>query len=194
MIILGIGCAPNLITMEAAKTIWDAKRVAGSEKALDMVGEYIQEGCRVYVLRDYFKLEEFPPDTVVLSTGDPMLVGLRAEGAEYVPGISSMQLAFARLKLPLESVAVVVAQGKYHHTKAVDEVVREAKRGKNVFVMIDRKFDLPGLAAKLREKKVGCRIAACQDLGYAEESILLGSSEEPPSPTSDLCALVVGSW
>ncbi len=48
MIIVGVGCGPNLITMEAAKMIWEAKRVAGSERALSLAEEYIQEDCKVY--------------------------------------------------------------------------------------------------------------------------------------------------
>jgi len=93
MLIVGVGCAPDLITMQAAEIIWNAKRVAGSEQALTLAEEYIQETSFVYVLKDYFKLEEFPSDTVILTTGDPMLAGLHAEGADYVPGISSMQVA-----------------------------------------------------------------------------------------------------
>jgi len=194
MIILGIGCAPDLITMQAAKIIWNAKRVAGSEQALALAEEYIQEGCFVYVLKDYFKLEEFPSDTVVLNTGDPMLAGFRAEGAEYIPGISSLQLALARLKIPLETVAVVLAMGKDHTTRSVTDAVKEAKRGKNVFVVADPKFDVARLAEALKAKNVECMMAVCQDLGYAEEAIITGTPDQPPLPTSELFAVMLGKW
>ncbi len=194
MIVLGIGCAPDLITMQAAKIIWNAKRVAGSEQALALAEEYIQEGCFTYVLKDYFKLEEYPSDTVILNTGDPMLAGLRAEGAEYVPGISSMQVALARLRIPLDTVSVVLAHGKDHTSRSIDNAVKESKRGKNVFVVTDPKFDVNALAQALKAKKVDCMMAVCQDLGYDEERIILGTPDEPPVPTSNLFAVMLGSW
>lgn len=194
MIIVGVGCGPDMLTMQAAKVIYNAKRIAGSERALALAEEFIPEDCRIYVLRDYFKLEEFPEDTVVLSTGDPMLAGLRAEGAEYMPGISSLQVAFARLRLPLESVSIVSAHGKNHHAKALTDAVKEAKRGKNVFLLADPAFDLPALAKALLDKEIDCRLAVCQDLGYEEESIEVGTPASPPPVSSKMFAVIIGKW
>jgi len=194
MIIVGVGCGPELITMQAANIIFNAKRVAGSSQALALAEEYIQEGCRVYVLQDYFKLEEYPEDTVVLCTGDPTLVGLKAQGAQLVPGISSMQVAFARLNIPLETVSVVCAQGKHFTTKAVGEAVKELKRGKNVFVLADPKLNVGQLAADLAAKGIDCRLAVLEDLGYENERVQVGSVKEPPTPASPLFCLVLGSW
>jgi cobalt-precorrin-7 (C5)-methyltransferase len=192
MIIVGVGCGPGLITVQAAGIIFNAKRVAGSSQALSLAEEYIQEGCKVYVLQDYFKLEEFPEDTVILCTGDPTLVGLKAKGAELVPGISSLQVAFARLDLPLESVSVVCAQGKHFTTKAVDEVAREVKRGKNVFVLADPKLNVSQLAEDLGKKGIDCQIAVLENLGYDNEKVAVGSVKEPPVPESSLFCLVLG--
>jgi cobalt-precorrin-7 (C5)-methyltransferase len=194
MIIVGVGCGPELITMQAANIIFNARRVAGSSQALALAEEYIQEGCKVHVLQDYFKLEEFPEDTVVLSTGDPTLVGLKAKGADLVPGISSLQVAFARLNLPLESVSVVCAQGKFFTTKAVDEIVREVKRGKNVFVLADPKLSVPKLAEDLNKKGIDCRLAVLENLGYDNETVAVGTIGEPPVPESSLFCLVLGKW
>lgn len=194
MIIVGVGCGPELITMQAAKIIFNAKRVAGSSQALALAEEYIQEGCKVYVLQDYFKLEEFPEDTVVLTTGDPSLVGLKAKNADLVPGISSMSVAFARLRLPQESVSIVAAQGKFFTTKAVDEIVKEVKRGKTVFALADPNFDISQLTSKLKEKQVDCKIALLENLGYDNEKVTVGSVDDPPSNESSLFSLVLGKW
>jgi cobalt-precorrin-7 (C5)-methyltransferase len=148
----------------------------------------------VYVLQDYFKLEEYPDDTVVLCTGDPTLVGLKAKGAVLIPGISSMQVAFAHLDLPLESVSVVCAQGKHFTTKAVDEVAREVKRGKNVFVLADPKLSVEQLAKDLDKKGIDCRLALLENLGYENENVIVGSIKEPPAPKSALFCLVLGKW
>lgn len=194
MIVLGVGCGPKLITMQAAEIIFNAKRIAGSSQALSLVEEYIQEGCRVYVLQDYFKLEEYPDDTVILSTGDPSLVGLRAKDAEIVPGVSSMSVAFARLHLPQESVSIVAAQGKFFTTKAVDDIVKEVKLGKNVFVLADPGFNVAELAEKLAVKEIECKIALLENLGYDNERVEVGTVAEPPAPGSPLFCLVLGDW
>jgi cobalt-precorrin-7 (C5)-methyltransferase len=194
MLIVGVGCAPDLITMQAAEIIWNAKRVAGSEQALTLAEEYIQETSFVYVLKDYFKLEEFPSDTVILTTGDPMLAGLHAEGADYVPGISSMQVALARLHVPLHTVSVVLAHGKDHTSRSIDDAVEEVGRGRNVFVATDPKFDVKALADALLSKDLECKMVVCQDLGYEEERFIHGTSRSPPEPTSDLFAVMLGHW
>jgi cobalt-precorrin-7 (C5)-methyltransferase len=194
MMIVGVGCGPGLITMQAANIVFNAKRVAGSSQALALAEEYVQEGCKVYVLQDYFKLEEFPEDTVILSTGDPTLVGLKAQGAELVPGISSLQVAFARLNLPLESVSVVCAQGKHFTTKAVEEISRELKREKNVFVLADPKLSVSQLAMDLLKKGIDCRLAALENLGYDNENVTVGTTGRPPVVESPLFCLVLGKW
>lgn len=194
MKIVGVGCAPDLLTMQAARTIYEAKRVAGSERALSLAEDFIPDGCHVYVLKEHFKLSEYPDDTVVLCTGDPKMVGLEAEGAEYVPGISSLQLAFNRLDIPLDRASVVPAFGKGHTTKAITVAVKEVKRGKAVFVVADPNFSVTSLARSLMDESIECRMAVCQDLGYEAEKIILGTSAEPPMPTSSLFAVVVGDW
>jgi len=194
MILVGVGCGPDLITVQAAKAIFNAKRVAGSERALSLVEEYIQEGTTVFPIRGNFRLKDYPDDIVVLSTGDPMLVGFEPKEGEILPGISSMQVAFARLSLPLETVSVVPAVGKSHHPGSLAKVAEEVKRGKNVFVVADPELDVPGLASLLVKSGVDCKIACCENLGYDDERVEVGDVGNPPEPESTLFALVVGQW
>ncbi len=123
-----------------------------------------------------------------------MLAGLRARSAGYVPGISSLQVAFARLGLDLESVSVVHAHGKKFTGGAYAEVVQELKRGKQVFVLADSKFDISRLVKALTDGSEDCRIAVCSDLGYDNERISIGTPKDPPETTSSLYSLVVGKW
>ncbi len=194
MMIIGVGCGPDLITIQAARLIFNARRVAGSQRALDLAEEYIQEDCQVEVLKDYSRLNELPPDTVLLSTGDPMLAGLRAKDARYIPGISSLQLAFARLRLPLDTASVVLAHGRHDRAKCLEDVVRYLRGGKNVFMVAAPGFDVKTMATTLKANEIDCKMAICQDLGYPEESIIEGTPSEYPLPTSDLFAIVVGRW
>ncbi len=194
MIIVGVGCGPDLLTMRGARTIFNAKRVVGSERAVALAEEFIQEGCMVHIIEDVTKIKDFPADTVVLSTGDPMLAGLGKYEGEVISGISSMQVAFARLKIPLETVSVVSAHGVHHHKKALEEAVKEVKRGKNVFLLADPNFKLDQLAKAFLEKKVECQIALCENLGYEEERIQIGSPSQLPEVKARMFSLVIGRW
>ncbi len=194
MIIVGVGCGPNMLTMEGAKTIFNAKRIVGSERAVSLAEEFIQEGCMVHIFEDVTKIKDLPEDTVVLSTGDPMLAGLGKYEGKVISGISSMQVAFARLKIPLETVSVVSAHGVHHHKKALEEAVKEVKRGKNVFLLTDPNFKLNELTKALLDKKIDCQIALCENLGYEEERIAIGSPSEFPEARARIFSLVIGRW
>lgn len=194
MILVGVGCGPDLITVQAAKIIFNAKRVAGSSKALALVEEYIQEDCRVFVIEGSFRLDEYPDDTVILSTGDPMLVGYEPKDGDVIPGISSLQVAFARLVIPIETVSVVPAVGKSFHGGSIESILEEAKRGRNVFVLADPQFNVPGLAKRLKNRSIKCKIAVCENLGYEDERIAVGTPSKPPKAGSKLFSLVVGNW
>ena len=112
MKVVGVGCGPGMLTMAAIKEIAGAKRIYGSRRAIDIADGHITKGCEVIEIEDYAKLRENKGDAVVLSTGDPLLAGLGYLGGEIVPGISSMQVAFARLQLP---IIVIVCRGRPRH-------------------------------------------------------------------------------
>lgn len=194
MILVGVGCGPDLITVQAAKIIFNAKKVAGSSKALALVEEYIQEDCKVFPIEGNFRLADYPEDIVILSTGDPLLVGYEPKEGEIVPGISSLQVAFARLVIPIETVSVVPAVGKSFHGGSIENIVEEAARGKNVFVLADPQFNVADLAKRLKDRSMKCRIAVCENLGYEDERIAVGTPSKPPRAESDLFSLVVGNW
>jgi cobalt-precorrin-7 (C5)-methyltransferase len=186
MTIIGVGCGPGMLTQEAIQEISNSKLIYGSRRAIDIVREFIPPDCEVRGIDDYSKVSELPRDAVVLSTGDPMLAGLGFPGARVVPGVSSMQVAFARLGLPLARAAVVVAHGN-GHDKASGDVVEELRRGKIVFIITDPGFDVKSLAKHLGPD---CRIAICEDLGYVSERISIGTAVSPPEAQSRLFSIV----
>jgi cobalt-precorrin-7 (C5)-methyltransferase len=193
MKIVGTGCGPGMLTREAILAIEGADRIYGSERAIEMVREYIRSDCRVEKIRDYKNLQDLPRDSVVLSTGDPMLAGLGNLAGDVVPGISSLQVAAARLHVPLARVSVVLAHGRNHET-ACAETAGELLRGKIVFLVADPGFDVPGLAELLVRSNRDTKIAICEDLGYPGEQIRVGSCGEPPQPGSTLFALLIGDF
>lgn len=191
MKIVGVGCGPGLLTEQAILAISGARIIYGSDRAIALAAGYIPTGCNVRKLTTFQPELPFPDDAVVLSTGDPQLAGLGYLGGDIVPGISSLQIAAARLGIPLEQISVVVAHGK-EHAQALGEVVTEVGRGKIVYIVTDPKFSMPALGSALAGSGKEIFIALCEDLGYPGEKILIGTVSEPPVPASRLFSVMVG--
>ncbi|HMA04848.1 MAG TPA: cobalt-precorrin-7 (C(5))-methyltransferase [Methanomicrobiales archaeon] len=190
MKIVGVGCGPGLLTEEAILALRGARRVYGSRRAIEIARHALPRSCEIHEIRDYSSLE-FPEDAILLSTGDPMLAGLGNREGEVVPGISSLQLAFARLRLPLAQVSVVDGHGR-DPGQAIGEAVEELRRGKFVFLIPDPAFPTSDLAAAIGREDIPCTIALCENLGYPEERIILGTPDRPPAGGSRLFSLVIG--
>ncbi|HOI57753.1 MULTISPECIES: cobalt-precorrin-7 (C(5))-methyltransferase [unclassified Methanoculleus] len=190
MKIVGVGCGPGMLTEAAAAAIRGATLIYGSERAIGIVRDVILQGCEVHEITDYRGLRSLPDHAVVLSTGDPMLAGLGYLPGEVVPGISSLQVAFARLKVPLTRAAVVSAHGK-DHTPAIAAAREEVLRGRVVFLIADPAFDVGAFAAALPPET---RFAVCEDLGYPAERIAVGTAAAPPAPPGDLFVVVAGEF
>lgn len=193
MKIVGTGCGPGMLTEEAIRAIREAGKIYGSKRAIETVREYIVSGCPIEEIRDYKNLASLPSDSVVLSTGDPMLAGLGNLAGDVIPGISSLQVAAARLHIPLPRISVVLAHGR-DHSSAVTETVGELSRGKIVFLVADPGFDVKELAEALVPCYGDDKIAVCEDLGYQDEQIRIGSYKEPPLPGSRLFSLLIGDF
>jgi cobalt-precorrin-7 (C5)-methyltransferase len=191
MKVVGVGCGPGLITEQAVAAISGAVLVYGSKRAIALAAAYIPKGCEVREMTAFRPELQIPDDAIVLSTGDPQLAGLGYLGGEIIPGISSLQVAAARLKIPLEQVSVVVAHGK-EHEGALAAVAEEVERGKIVFIVADPKFSLVSLDLALSGSGEGIAVALCEDLGYPGERIRIGTVSEPPVPASRLFSVMVG--
>ena len=212
MKIVGVGCGPGLLTEEAIRALRAARRVYGSRRAIEIAGPVLPRSAEVHEIRDYSTLD-IPADAVLLSTGDPMLAGLGEREGEVIPGISSLQLSFARLRLPLVKVAVVDGHGR-DPGQAIAETVGEVRRGKIVFLIPDPSFPLKDLAGTLAGEGISCpegprsppddpgslldpgscTIALCEDLGYPAERIVRGTPANPPEIRSRLFSLVIGRF
>jgi cobalt-precorrin-7 (C5)-methyltransferase len=193
MKIVGVGCGPGMLTEEAIRVIGQARLIYGSRRAIDLAAAHIPAGCAVHEITDYTGLRDLPAHTVLLSTGDPMLAGLGYLGGEIVPGISSMQVAFARLALPLTRGVVVNAHGKDHDT-AIENAAAEIGRGRLVFLIADPAFPVPALALRLKGSHPCCRIAVCEQLGYPNERVATGTAAAPPAPSEVLFVVVAGEF
>jgi cobalt-precorrin-7 (C5)-methyltransferase len=170
MKIVGVGCGPGMLTEEAIAAIRNATLIYGSSRAIALAKDHIGPDCRVCPFPDYKSLHALPREAVVLSTGDPMLAGLGYLGGEVIPGISSLQVAAARLQLPLARVSVVDAHGK-DHVNPLREAGKELGRGKIVFLLADPGLGLEEVRVVLLELPGPVTVYLCKDLGYPEEEI-----------------------
>ena len=193
MKIIGVGCGPGLLTGQAIAELKKARFAYGSERAIELARPYLPAQCAVKSIDVYKKLHTLPDDAVVLSTGDPMLAGLGYLKGEVIPGISSLQVAAARLHIPLSRIVVVVAHG-HGHEKGMRDTVDEVRRGKIVFLLADPKFDVPELYNRLAVLQQPVHIALCENLGYKEERIAVADLSSPPLPGAALYSLVIGNF
>ncbi|MCK9591540.1 MAG: cobalt-precorrin-7 (C(5))-methyltransferase [Methanoregula sp.] len=193
MIIIGVGCGPGMLTEQAIREISRASLIYGSDRAIELAKSYIPFNCTVKTIDDFKNLDQLAKDAIILSTGDPMLAGLGYLSGEVIPGISSLQVATARLHIPISRVAVVVAHGK-GHKKGMRDTVEEVKRGKIVFLLADPKFNVQELYTELSALSEPLKIALCENLGYPEEHILIRDIHSPPQPTEALYSIVIGNF
>jgi cobalt-precorrin-7 (C5)-methyltransferase len=187
MIIVGVGAGPGMPTQEAIEAIGEAKLIYGSKRAIDLVAGHISPGCTVKIIENYGKLRELPAQAVVLSTGDPMLSGLGYLEGRVIPGISSLQVACARLKISLLKVVPVTVHGRALDPEAV---AFELCRGKCVFLITDEGTDLPGLCSILESQGIRRAVTVLADLGYPQERIIKGSTAAPPAVRGLSCVII----
>jgi cobalt-precorrin-7 (C5)-methyltransferase len=154
------------MTEKAIEEIQKADVVYGSRRAIEIARKWIR--C------DVVEIKRFCEDTyraieeegkrrrvVVLSTGDPMVVGLgRKIKGEVVPGISSIQLALAKLGVDLTEVVVIDGHAK----DCIEEVKRAFEIGRNALILADSKFN----AGKLKDF---ADVIVLENLGYENERI-----------------------
>ncbi|WNY24769.1 cobalt-precorrin-7 (C(5))-methyltransferase [Methanolapillus millepedarum] len=194
MIVVGVGVGPGMLTEEGISAIQNASVVYGSGRALEIAQKYIQKGTPVEALKSFKNLHLLPKDAVILSTGDPMFSGLgkfATPGDTVIPGISSFQIACSRLHVNLTNFYCITAHGRDDIGLAKNELLREIKTGKNIFLLPDEKFGAADVCALLDAEKIDADVYSLEELGYPEEKIIHGSPKNPPKPDSDLYGIMI---
>jgi cobalt-precorrin-7 (C5)-methyltransferase len=187
MIIVGVGAGPGMLTEEAIEAIAKARSIYGSKRAIDLACRHIPPGCSVNLIEDYRRLRKLPESAVVLSTGDPMFGGLGYLEGPVIPGISSLAVACARLKISQLKVVPFTFHGRPPDPEAV---ALELRRGKCVFLLIDEEVDLEGLCRYLENQGLSRDLAVLSDLGYPQERIVMGRTQHPPEAPGLSCLMI----
>ena len=190
MIIVGVGAGPGMLTEEAMKAISEASMIYGSDRAIEVARQHIRPDCSVHIIEDYKKLRELPERAVVLSTGDPMLSGLGYLDGQVIPGISSMQVACARLKISQLRMVPVTLHGRAIATDSLDRIASEIRAGRCVFLLTDDSTNLALICRHLEAVGLSKDVAILTELGYPEEKIELARTSSPPAAPGLSCVVI----
>lgn len=180
--VVGIGPgSPDYLIPAASRAIAEATLLVGSQRALTV---FAAPGVQTKVIdRDiagvlaFIRAKRTTEKVAVLVSGDPgfysMLAALKREftAAELlvIPGISSMQLAFARLAEVWQD-----AQLLSMHGREVDAEALQYQLGKKLGFLTDGKQDTVFIAQTLLAHgwPAAARAAVCRSLSYEDEEII----------------------
>lgn len=206
IIVAGIGPGnPDYLLPAAAKAIASAKVLVGGRRALDQYAQNPSAGQKTMaVTRDieavmtFIRKEQQHGDVVVMVSGDPgyysLLDALRrhfsAGCLRVIPGLSAMQLAFARLALPWHGARLLS-----FHGRVPKEQDLQYEHGCIAGMLTDRKYTSKTIPAILLAhgwpKKT--RLFICARLSYADENITsttLGEAERLPETANGILIVV----
>ena len=133
-------------------------------------------------------------DVVVMVSGDPgyysFLAALnkRFSCIEVIPGISSMQLAFARLALPWHDADLISLHGR-----EVDLARLKYSKGRKLGFLTDSKYTSATIASLLLKNDwpQNVQLYACNHLSYENESIVTMTLQEAASTVEYKNCIVV---
>jgi len=162
------------MTERGKELLRNADIVYGSRRAFELIDFELKEK-RILGRFDNSVFEEIAregkeKEIVVLSTGDPMVAGLgrkfREMGVkvEIEPGISSVQVALAKLKVDLSEVVVVDC-----HARDFDSSILDFLKHRHLLILADRRFDLTKLGDR--------RVAVLENLCMEGESVREGFAD-----------------
>lgn len=105
-----------------------------------------------------------------------------------IPGISSMQLAFAKIGESWENAKIISLHGK-----KPQNLIKEAKSARNLFLFLDNKLPPPKIARYLLSKGIKNKEAIVfENLSYANERIVKASLEKLATMKDfGLCVMII---
>ncbi len=179
--VIGIGPgSPDYLPPVAARAIAGAKVLVGGSRALAAFApagsDTFTIGSDIAAVLAYIGRRLADGDVAVLVSGDPgfhsLLVALRREFGperlEVIPGVSSVQLAFARLACPWQDAVLVSLHGRAAADGALDHAP-----GKKLALLTDAVNAPRVIAGELlaRGWPPDTAVWLCADLSYPGEQI-----------------------
>ena len=188
--IVGVGPgAPDLLTLKAQDVIRSADYVAGFETVLGPVRRWITGEAMPMRYRDQEDVlerlaahAEEGKTCVVCAWGDLNFsskelldrVRRRAE-VELIPGISSVQVACARLEFTMETSMFITLHARDGHEEGLRDLAENLKRRSRNLIVLPRPFDLmpSDIAVLLLQEGIPAEtpLWALQRLSFTDETI-----------------------
>ena len=188
VLILGIGPGgKDYLLPITKKKVSNADILIGGRRALKLFPESMQTKIEIKAnlagIKDYIKANYQRFKLAVLLSGDScfysLLTYLREDFSEdqleVIPGISSMQLLFARSGLCWQEAKFISLHGR----KQSAQLIRAVKSNQQVGVLTDRHFSPKLVAELLVAEGLGQKkIIVGENLSYPEERLIIGQAEQ----------------
>lgn len=196
-LIVGVGPGPaEWLTPAAWQAIRSAEVIVGGKRQLEQFAtagaEQIVIGADITAVVSAIRQHQ-EKHVVVLASGDPGCYGILATMRrelddipwQVLPGISSMQLALARLGESWEQVVFASAHGR-----SLQDVIESAKAHPRVLALTDHKHPPQTMAQALLDAGLERSLVVLERLGYAEEGVTRGTPREIAAGAFDPLAVV----
>ncbi|OAT80271.1 precorrin-6y C5,15-methyltransferase (decarboxylating) subunit CbiE [Desulfotomaculum copahuensis] len=200
--VIGIGPGPaDYLPPAAARMLAEARAVVGGERHLNT---FARPGQETFVLKNNmpaaveFIRSRRDRGVAVLASGDPGLYGVLSylrrhfppAALKVFPGISSVQVAFARLAMPWQDAVILSAHGR-----DLAGMIALIARHHKVALLTDQHSTPSLVARQMAAASLGHRrLYCCCNLGYPDETITTGTADELSGRNADSpanCVLVI---
>ena len=203
IIIIGIGYKP--FDKKTRELVLGSDVILASKRLLDVFQGYEEfEAVRdkVSVLNNINETIEFIRNNyktkkiALIASGDPMFsgVGRRAvdefgkDAVEIIPDLSSIQMAFSRIREPWDDAFLISLHGGPDPAKRrrlpyeIQDIPFLVERHNKIAILTDRENNPAEIAGILRLSPIGHSLSpmlyVCERLGYEDEKITEGPPEE----------------
>jgi precorrin-6Y C5,15-methyltransferase (decarboxylating) len=201
--VIGIGFRP--LDKKASEALLQSDVVLTNDRLLEAFKEYAEYQTvkdRILSLKDIHETRQYISDNyqskkiALLAVGDPMFFGIGRvireivgkDAMEVYPDLSSVQVAFARIREPSSNAFIMSLHGgpdpdnrrklEYEITELPDLLIKHKK----IAVLTDRVNSPTEIAKTLNSSPVthhvSLKIYVCEKLGYSDEKITEGTSKE----------------
>ncbi len=174
------------MTSHAVRLVESAERLVGPDSCRDLVPARLRDRLETVGSLDELveRIEELAGrQLVVLASGDPLFYGtarfvcsrLGKDRFEVVPHVSSMQLAFARVKESWEDAYLASLSG----LSTIERVIEKIRTVDTAGLFTSEQWPPNVVAASLLEQGLqGYQAYVCENLGSPDERVTQGSLKE----------------
>lgn len=197
-----VGCGPgsaDYVTPAAMAAVQAVEVIVGAQRLLDLFpeckAEKVATGGNIAEALDAIAAQAKTRSVAVLVSGDPGLFSLAKrvirrfgrDACRVIPGISSVQVAFARLGLDWADARIISAH-KQDPDPAIVETLCDASK---LAVFTGRHAALVWTAGVLDRLGPGYGIFVCENLTMPDERIRKVSAEDLPSLSVSLSTVIL---